>query len=66
MKRLRYSADHAGGPVVKTMHLHCRGSGFSPFGGHLGSHMTQSQKKKKREILKADDNLGKEEMGKDA
>lgn len=45
--------------MVKTMHLYCRGSGFSPFGGHLGSHMTQSQKKK--EMLKVDDNLGKGE-----
>ena len=68
VKRLnRYSTDHPGGPVVKTPHPHCRGNGFSPFLGHLESHMPQSQKKKKGEILKVDNNLGKgEKMGKDA
>ena len=68
MKRLnRYSADHPGGPVVKTVHPHCRGSGFSPFGGAPGiSHATEP-KEKKREVLKVDNNLGKgEEMGKGA
>ena len=32
------SMDFPGGPVVKTLHVHCRAHGFNPWSGDLRSH----------------------------
>ena len=37
---------HPGGPVVKTLHFHCRGLGFYPWSGKF--HMLHGMAKEKK------------------
>lgn len=43
-----YFWDFHGGAVVRTLHLHCRGSQFQSLAGDLRSHMPRSIAKKKK------------------
>ena len=40
--------DFPGGPVVKTLHFHCRGCGFDPWSGKMPHGMAKKFKKKKK------------------
>ena len=37
--------DFSGGPVVKTLHFHCRGCGFDPWSGKMPHGMAKKLKK---------------------
>ena len=47
-RRVRRAGDFPGGPVVKTLHFHCRGHGSNPLVGELRSHMPSGVTKKKK------------------
>ena len=40
--------DFSGGPVVKTLHFHCRGAQVRPLVGQLRSHQEKKKKERKR------------------
>ena len=41
--------DFSGGPVVKTLHFHCRGAQVRPLVGQLRSHQEKKKKKERKE-----------------
>ena len=49
-RRVRRAGGFPGGPVVKTLHFHCRGHGSNPLVGELRSHMPSGVTKKKAKI----------------
>ena len=44
---LKISEDFPGGPVVKTLHFHCRGRGFDPWSGKFRMPGGVAKKNKK-------------------
>ena len=45
--------DFPGGPVVRSLHFHCRGFGFNTWSGHYMPHASQHSQKKKKGALEA-------------
>ena len=42
--------DFSGGPVVKTLHFHCRGHKFNPWSGSKVPHATQCSQKETTDV----------------